>query len=239
MSAGAVPGAVPGVIASALPGAIIGASLALLGCVVGVRALLDGLRDRRALGAFLEGAVPGGRIRTREELVALRSAVRARVRFDTDRLDERRPPLRHPARRILEEGRGFCGENARVSVLLLLRGGVRAHRLYLFGPRWGHVVVAHVWEGAWRVFDAHDDPRTCPPDDALGRIAVDDLASFPNTVVDNPWRGASWAKAARRVPAVARAHPPAWVARISESPDLVRALAWALVAAAGIALALG
>ena len=216
-------------------GAIAGALLALTGSALGLSALAAWVGERRALRSFLAGAVPGGRIRSREDLLALRRAVRARIRFDTERVDERRPLLRHTARHILEEGWGFCGENARVSVLLLLAGGVRAHRLYLFGPRWGHVVVAHPWDGAWRVFDAHDDARTCPPDDAVGRLEAADLASYPNAVADNPWRAAAWAKAVRRFPALARAHPPRALALLAESPDLIRALVCFGVAAAGIA----
>jgi len=218
--------------------AVVGTLLACAGVGLGVVSLAAWLRERRALRAFLVAAVPGGRIRSREDLVALRRAVRARIRFDTERMHERRPLFREPARRILAEGWGFCGENARVSVLLLLMGGVRAHRLYLFGPRWGHVVAAHAWNGAWRVFDAHDDPRTCPPDEAVGRLQAADLASYTNTVEDNPWRAAAWTKAARSFPFVARAHPPRAVALLAESPDLMRALGWLVLVAVGVGLML-
>ena len=44
-------------------------------------------------------------------------------------------------------------------VRLLNLGGIPAHRLYLEGTRWGHVVVEHRWEGRWRLFDAHGPAR--------------------------------------------------------------------------------
>src|SRR5690606_5577587 len=116
-------------------------------------------------------------------------------------------------------------------------GGVRAHRLYLEGERWGHVVVEHRWDGGWCLFDAHADPRTELTSAEVGRIRTDDLRAFPNRVPENPWRSAHRIPGLPRPPGGMgrRLRPPAVVTLLAETPALVVATAGALLALAGAA----
>ena len=223
---GSTAGSFGGYAAISIAAAMLGWLLVVGGAGAALVFVLAWWRERRYLAGVLARVVPGGRVRDAKDLVALQRFLRASIRFDMDHAHDPRPLLRQRARATLERGEGFCGENARVAVRLLRLGGVRAHRLYLFGARWGHVVVEHAWDGAWRLFDANDDPATLPPEDALGRIDASRLDAFPNAVAENPWESAAVAKGLRRVPALARIKPPAPVVVLAESPDLV----WASVA---------
>jgi hypothetical protein len=196
-------------------------------------------RERAALRAWLYAVVPGGRIRSREDLVALKRKLSDAIHYDPAHMHDPRPLLRAGAVRTLAEGRGFCGENARVALSLLRLGGVPAHRLYLQGARWGHVVVEHRWDGAWRLFDAHNDPRTALPDEGVGRIDTDALDRFPNRVADNPWLSSYRIPGLGRKQWGARIRPPAAVTEIGESPALMGAVACAVLGAiAGVVLLL-
>ena len=218
---------------------------AWIGLVGGLAVALGGVlawwRERRTLMALLREVAPSGRFGSREELVRLKRRLSAAIRYDPARMHDPRPLLRASAERTLATGDGFCGENARVAVRLLRLGGVPAHRLYLQGERWGHVVVEHPWEGAWRLFDAHNDPRTALPDDRVGRIDADDLYAFPNEAIENVWKR-SW-----RIPGAgrfrgrwaSRARPPAIVTALLETPALVVTAAGSLVALVALAALLG
>jgi hypothetical protein len=207
---------------------------AWIALVLGLAGVVGGAvawwRERRVLSALLRELAPSGRITTRAELVQLKRRLSAAIRWDEARMHDPRPPLRASARRVLESGEGFCGENARVAVRVLRLGGVDAHRLYLVGERWGHVVVEHRWDGAWRLFDAHVDPRTQLADDQVGRIDAEDLRAFPNRAAENPWRRSY------RIPGLGaqrwaeRLRPPAPVIALAETPSLVALVAGAVLA---------
>jgi hypothetical protein len=184
----------------------------------------------------LREAVPGGRITTRDDLVRLKRILAARIHWDEARMHEPRPWLRASALRTLETGYGFCGENARAAVRLLRLGGVPAHRLYLRGTRWGHVVVEHAWEGGWRVFDAHVDPRTELDDAQVGRIDADTVAAFPNRGAENPWVGSYRIPLLGRLEWGRRLRPPAWLTALAENPALVAVAAGLALVLIGIAL---
>jgi hypothetical protein len=188
-------------------------------------------RERAFLLEVLREIAPSGRIGTREELVRLKRRLSGAIRWDEARMHDPRPLLRASARRVLETGAGFCGENARVAVRLLRLAGVDAHRLYLVGERWGHVVVEHRWEGGWRLFDAHVDPRTELADADVGRIDTEDLRAFPNRAAGNPWRGSYRVPGLGRLVGMGRMRPPPIATAVAETPALV-------AVAAGILLAL-
>lgn len=217
---------------------VLGWVLVAAGSAILAASLVRWWAERAYLRRVLTSVVPDGAIRERKDLVALQRHLTSAIRFDMARAHERRPLLRQRARETLETGHGFCGENARVAIRLLRLGGVRAHRLYLFGARWGHVVVEHRWDGGWRLFDANDDPATKPAEDALGRIDTADPTAFPNAVAENPWRAAAVAKALRPFPRLRRVPPPAPVVALAESPDLVRAAAGLAMVAVGLGLLL-
>lgn len=217
----------------------VGALLAAGGSVMITMNLVGWVRERRELWYVLRSVVPDGRISHREDLVALRRGLAQRIRYDTSRMHAPRPLLRASAGQTLASGYGFCGENARVSIRLLRLAGVRAHRLYLLGARWGHVVVECWWEGDWRLFDAHADPATAPADDEVGFLPTDDVDRLPNRATENPWRAASTSKFLTRLPALARWRPPGIAVEVVESPHLIRTLLGGLLLGAGLALLLG
>ena len=112
-----------------------------------------------------------------EDLVRLKKFLTMTIDTDPARTDEPRPLLRASASNTLERGFGFCGERS-TAILLLGAGGVRAHRLYIEGERWGHVAVEHEWDGRWTLFDAHDDPHTVLPDALVCNVPSDELEQF-------------------------------------------------------------
>ena len=99
-----------------------GGLLALAGAVAWAR-------ERAVLRSVLREIAPDGSITTREHLVALKRRLSSGIHWDEARMHDPRPPLRASARRVLETGEGFCGENARTAVKLLRLAGVDAHRL--------------------------------------------------------------------------------------------------------------
>jgi hypothetical protein len=194
------------------------------------------LAERRLLKATL-ALLTNGRFKDRDDLVRLKRYLSTQIQYDPRQVNNPRPILRHTAAHILKTGSGFCGENARVAIRLLGIAGVRAHRIYLEGARWQHVVAEHEWEGGWCLFDAHSDPATLLPDECVGRIESSDIARFPNCYEDNPWRRFYRVKLFHRLPALRRfeqTRSPRWIAQLVETPSLVRAGLGLLGTAAGL-----
>ena len=201
-------------------------------------ALVLWVRELRFLRDVLRGILPSGRIRQREDLVLIKNYLASHIGYDQRRVNDPRPLLRASASRTLRSGEGFCGENARAAMWLLTLGGVRCHRVYLEATLWKHTLLEHRWEGAWRFFDAHGDPATALPDDAVGRIESNDLARLPNAHEGNAYLRAYRLRPFHRV-ALLRPFEqfrlPGPVALLVESPALLHAVAGLVVAAAGIA----
>jgi hypothetical protein len=197
--------------------------------------LVLGLMEVRRLRALLVQVVGAPRITTREQLVQLQKWLTTRIRWVRG-TERQRPFLRHSATRILATGKGFCGENARVATLLLNVGGLPARRLYLEGPRWGHVLVEHRWGAEWVAFDAHADPGVMLRPEALGRVPSDRIDLLPNDYnATNPWLRAYRIGLAHRLSALRRfeqARVPMVVSMIAESPYFIRAFLTAALAGA-------
>jgi hypothetical protein len=204
---------------------LLGGAALGLGLIVTGLALCRHIAELGQLRRVARSLFPDGRIRSREDLVSLRQFLSAHIHSDPEKKLARRPWLRSSAAQSLRSGAGFCGDNARVAIRILQLGGVRAHRLYLRGPRWSHVVVEHRWNGSWRLFDGHADPATLPADADLGRIHTDDLARFPNANrALNPWTASGRVKMSCRWPALRWLRPwrpPHWLVLLGESPDLL------------------
>ena len=211
-----------------------GLALVVAGGAVAAAELIRWLQEQRTLREALVSVIPGGRIRSRDDLVALWRFVGQHVFWEPAKATESdRTLLRDTAVRTLATGVGLCGENARLSVRLLRLAGCPASRLYLFGERWGHVVAEVWWDGAWRLFDAHQDPATLPSDAEVGVLPTDDIACLPNRVAENQWVSAATAKLFRRVPALARRRIPGPFVVLVESPHLLKAAAGLVLAAIG------
>jgi hypothetical protein len=178
-------------------------------------------------------------VRSADDLCELKRRLTASIDYDQRSLEAPRPLLRAAASETLRTGTGFCGENARAAVLLLKQRGVRAHRLYLEGPRWGHVAVEQRWNDQWVLFDAHRDPGVLLPDEQVAQVPTAELERFPNDYADmNPWQRAARLKLSLRLPRrdFDAVRPPAALVSVMERPYLVKSIAAAAVAAAAYSL---
>lgn len=167
-------------------------------------------------------------VRSEADLVELKRRLTETIDYDQRYLDAPRPPLRATASETLQTGTGFCGENARAAIVLLKQRGIRAHRLYLQGPRWGHVAVEQRWNDEWVLFDAHRDPGVLLPDEQVVRVPTSALERFPNDYrAANPWQRAARVKSFLRLrtPALDELRPPALVVGVAERPLLIKGLA--------------
>ena len=191
-------------------------------------------REHDRVRRVLASLVPAERIATGDDLRAVKHFVAETVRPLPSGSIRPRPMLRDSATELLSSGEGFCGESARLSVLLLRAGGLSANRIYIAGPKWGHVAVEHRWHDEWVLFDAFPVPETYLADELVGSIRVGDLASFPNLYAAvNPWvdlyrvrlpRRLHDPPRRRRLRFVAERRPPAFVPLVLESPALLKAL---------------
>lgn len=199
---------------------LAGAFSLLAGTACALRAGERYRRENRLIEEVVEQGLGRCRIDSREDLASLAAELRARIRIV--RLTGKRPLLRASAARTLEVGEGGCGEMARVAVRTLRRGGVRANRIYLWGTRWGHVSVEHLWDGRWCLFDASPDIGDLMSPGDFGTIDSDDVAAFPNrNATTNPWTVVARARFLRRGPTLCHLRPPGVVTSLAESPELV------------------
>jgi hypothetical protein len=215
-----------------------GLVLVALGTTWAAVGLVLWVREVRFLRGTLRGIIPGGRIRQREDLVLIKNYLSSHIQYDRRRVNDPRPLLRASARRTLASGHGFCGENARVALWLLGLGGVRAHRVYLDATQWKHILLEHQWEGGWKFFDAHADPATVLPDEAVGRIDSTDIGRLPNAHEGNaylrsyrlrPFHGIGFFRRFEQI------RLPMPVALFLESPALVHTSAGLVALATGLA----
>lgn len=124
-------------------------------------------------------------INTVQDLINIKNYLNKTITYNSDLKTKKRPLLRHTASQILKSNYGFCGENARVSIKLFLLGGIKASRIYLYGKKWGHVVIEHKWNNAWYLFDGHYDPLTKLENKDITAIESNDLSSYPNGYPEN------------------------------------------------------
>lgn len=214
-----------------------GFALVALGATWSAVALILWVGEVRYLRGVLRAIVPGGRIREREDLVRIKNYLSSRIRYDRSRVNDPRPFLRESARRTLASGHGFCGENARVAMWLLGLGGVRAHRVYLDATFWKHILLEHRWEGGWRFFDAHADPATVLPDEAVGRIDSADIQALPNGHEGNAYLRSYRLRPFHGIGVLRRFEQirlPWPLALVMESPSLVHAGAGLVVLGCGL-----
>lgn len=161
------------------------------------------------------------------DLIALKSFLRANIHYDQSKMDAKRPLLRHTAKQILEMNYGFCGENARVAILMHLYGGRKAHRIYLHGKEWGHVALEHKNQNAWFLFDGHYDPGMELTDEMVFEIPSNQIKSYPNIYKENPYLDFSRIKLFQKIAplkAFAKLRLPSFLVLIFESPNLLKGI---------------
>ncbi len=162
-----------------------------------------------------------------ESITAIKRFLTESISYDIARREAKRPLLRQTAAKTLQTGFGFCGENARVAVLMLNYSGIRAGRVYLIGQHWNHVVVENLFNGQWFLFDAHRDPGVLLPDNLVCKIPINEISLFPNEYrKQNEWVKSCRIKIAQKVEILswlAHWRLPKPLTILSESPDLIKA----------------
>lgn len=129
-----------------------------------------------------------GRITEVEHFIVLKEFLNSRISNEGLDTNYKRPLFRNSVLETLALGKGYCGENARVGVRILNLCGIQANRLYLQGPRWGHVVCEFKWNGERFLLDGHACPQTFMPNEMVCFIKTVDFQKLPNKVDDiNPW----------------------------------------------------
>jgi len=198
-----------------------------IGCfVVATIFVFNWWEERKMLGN-VTNKIAKNAVNNVDFIISLKRYLSDNINYDTAKRNAKRPLLRQTAATTLKTGFGFCGENARVAVLMLNYAGIRAGRVYLFGNRWNHVVVEHIYNNNWYLFDAHNDPGVMLPDTDVCKILIEDIESFPNEYrEENVWVESCRFKIARRIAflsAIAQWRLPMPLAILSESPDLIKA----------------
>jgi len=209
---------------------LVAAHLAVAATRSATAAAVKLIREERAIAATARNLAGGELISDRGQLEAVHSFVAAGVADDPRFRFLPRPLLRQTAIETLRRRRGFCGESARVTVLLLRALGIRANRVYLVGERWNHVIVEHEWlDGGWYMFDAFPDPATQMTTEQLCTYESADPTTFPNVHDGNPWVDYyRWRPLVLR--GTSRSRPPESYVRATERPDAIRAGLGALAA---------
>ena len=149
----------------------------------------------------------------------------------------RRPLLRANATEILFSGKGFCGENTRVAILLMNKMNIRAGRFYLTGKKWGHVLSEYLVDDKWWLFDGHLDPATKMTSERVCTIESPDFHLLRNENVVNPYTGFFRIKIFNRISflkSLDNLRPPKSIVIISESPHMVKAIVGLLLCVASV-----
>jgi len=144
-------------------------------------------REKKILKAALKEIIGCDKIANLADIIKIKNYLSSKITYTQSDKTAKRPLLRATAVQTLKSGKGLCGENSRLAVLLLNYGGVRANRVYLYGKLWQHVVCEFKWGGTYYLFDGHNDPETSLKDELVGKILSSDINSYPNGYTSNPW----------------------------------------------------
>lgn len=166
-------------------------------------------------------------ISCKNDLIKIKNFLNNNISYDTSKKYAKRPILRHSALYILKSKYGFCGENARVAIKLLLLGNIKCNRIYLTGKKWGHVVIENKWGNNWFLFDGHYDPLTKLEDSKVSEIKSNDLINYPNGYKENPYVDFSRIKLFTRIKflkSISKLRLPSFLIYFFESPSLIKSI---------------
>lgn len=166
---------------------IVSIIILISGIVTSLYFLVKEIQEIRLLKKVLFQIIGHTTIQSVHDLVNIKNYLNQTISYNANLKTKKRPLLRHTASQILKMNYGFCGENARVAIKLFLLGGVKALRIYLYGEKWGHVVIEHQWNKTWYLFDGHYDPLTKLEDKDIAAIKSEDLLSYPNGYPENKY----------------------------------------------------
>lgn len=159
----------------------------LLLSVILIYYIIKEVQEVLFLKKTLKEIINTSHFKNENDLIKLKQFLNKHIKYNSVQKAKRRPILRHTAFEILKSNYGFCGENARVAIKLLILGGIKARRLYLYRKEWQHVLVEHKWNEGWYMFDGHNDENTMLQDKDVAKINSNDIMKFPDHYPNNPY----------------------------------------------------
>ena len=211
----------------------------VLGTIAFFFFLIQEFQEVNYLKKVLQQVISKKQIESVNDLTKLKNYLNNNISYDATLRTKKRPLLRHTASQILKMNYGFCGENARVAIKLFLLGKMNAARIYLYGEKWGHVVIEHQMNGEWYLFDGHYDPKTKLEDKYLASIQSKNIAQYPNGYPENNYIDFCRIKLFYILPAfkkMAKLRLPSFIIYYFESPYLIKATLASVFAFIGIFL---
>lgn len=123
----------------------------------------------------------------KDKLIAVMAYLKSHISYVG--LDKKapRPILRASSLEILNSGKGFCGEYARVGIKMLHIAGINARRFYLFGTQWEHVILECELNSKWYLIDMFSDPTTAMTSNDIDKIDSPKFELLRNENPENPW----------------------------------------------------
>lgn len=211
----------------------------IVGFLAFIYFMVKELQEIRFLKKQLHQIIGKTTISSIPDLIKIKNHLNKTITYNSDLKTKKRPLLRHTASQILNMNYGFCGENARVAIKLFILGGVKALRIYLYGEKWGHVVIEHKWQNTWFLFDGHYDPLTKLEDKDVASIKSEDLLSYPNGYPENMYVDYCRIKLLymlKPFKSMSKIKIPSFIAYFFESPYLIKGYLAIVVTFAGLLL---
>lgn len=180
----------------------------------------------------LKKIINKNKIQTKDDFLKIKNYLQNNISYNPYWKDKKRPLLRHTATQILKTKYGFCGENARVTIKLMLLGGVKARRIYLYRKEWQHVLIEHEFNGNYYMFDGHYDPDALLNDNETTSIPSENISDYPNSYPNNPYLYFCRIKLFNKISflkPLSKLKLPTWSIYLSESPYLIKGLALILL----------
>ena len=206
----------------------------VLGLIISVFPLLVGcyfiskeIKEVIFLKKTLNQIIDKPRIESIEDFVQIKNYLQKNISYNPELKHKKRPILRHTASEILISKYGFCGENARVAIKLMLLGGIKANRIYLFRKEWEHVLIEHKFNSNWFMFDGHLDTYTNLKDSDVLKIPSNQISLYPDSYPNNPYLGFSRIKLFYKLYSLksfSKIRLHSYIIYLFESPFLIKAI---------------
>lgn len=216
---------------------ITGIIIFALGVLFSFYFIIKEIGERSFLKKILYNIIGKEKIKSVEDLIAIKNYLQKNISYNTELKANKRPLLRHTASHILKSKYGFCGENARVAIKLLMLGGIKARRIYLFREVWEHVLIEHKMNNSWYMFDGHYDPSTLLKDHDVVSIYSEDIEKYPDDYPNNPYLDFCRIKLFYIIPPLkflSKKKLPGFLSYIFESPYLIKFILGILIIITGI-----
>lgn len=207
--------------------AIVGLVIFVFFLIISCYFIFKELEEYFFLKKKLVDIIKKTRIDSIADLIAIKNYLQNNISYNPELKTKKRPILRHTASETLTSKYGFCGENARVAIKLLLIGGVKANRIYLYRKEWQHVLIEHIYGDEWFMFDGHYDENTLFEDTLVAKIPSENISEYPNTYPNNPYLNFCRLKLFYKTPflqSYSKVRLPSFIVYLFESPYLIKSL---------------